>query len=98
MAKFIMKTLMLPDNIYFTRKNQYLITLGRPFEVTDKEDIEFFRNNHRFEEVGKPKKKYTEAELFALNKSEQIKILKELKADRIPRREKDRVKLILELQ
>ncbi len=42
-------------------------------------------------------KKYTKAELFAMNKSEQVKILKSLGVKKIPRKEPDRVKKILEL-
>jgi hypothetical protein len=42
------------------------------------------------------KKKWTEKELFDLNKAEQVKMLKEL-GQEIPRYEKDRVKLLMEL-
>lgn len=54
MAKFIMVTLSLFDNIYFSRKgNKYLIRKGEPFEVNDKDDIEQFKKDKgRFEEVG----------------------------------------------
>jgi len=44
------------------------------------------------------KKGYSEKELYALNKDEQIAILKKLGSKLIPRFEKGRVKLILELQ
>ena len=39
----------------------------------------------------------TEDELFAMNKKEQIKLLKDLGIQDIPSLEKDRVKLILEI-
>ncbi|MCK5601608.1 hypothetical protein KAR91_07065, partial [Candidatus Pacearchaeota archaeon] len=41
--------------------------------------------------------KLSEEELFAMNKEEQTALLKKLGADSIPRYEKDRVKLLLEL-
>jgi len=41
---------------------------------------------------------YSEKELFAMKKAEQIKILKGFGVDKIPRLEKGRVKKILELQ
>jgi len=45
-------------------------------------------------------RKYTEAELFKLNREEQVRLIKKLSGGtaKIPRYEKDRVKLILELQ
>ena len=107
MVKFVMTTLMLPDLQYTGAPNTdiYYIRFGKPFEVTDEGDIEYFRNNPRFQEVsgGKLKsktktKKYTEKELYDMNKDEQVEILKKLKADKIPRLEKGRVELILELQ
>ncbi len=45
--------------------------------------------------VSKPK--YTKSQLFAMNRKEQVKILKSLGVTRIPRREIDRVNKILEL-
>ncbi len=46
----------------------------------------------------KEKAKYTKKELFKLNKKEQIKILEDLGAKKIPRLEKGRVDLILKIQ
>lgn len=51
----------------------------------------------KMEELPKPKK-YSEKELFDMNKSKQVDILKSLGASKIPTLEKDRVKMILELQ
>lgn len=45
----------------------------------------------------KPKKK-TEEELFELNRAQQTRMLNKLGAEKIPRLEKDRVKLLLKLQ
>ena len=54
-----------------------------------------------FPNIVKPKKAskkvYTKSELIAMNKAEQVKILKSLGVSKIPRREADRVKKILEL-
>jgi len=44
------------------------------------------------------KKKYTKSELRAMNKKEQIELLKSLGVTEIPRLEKDRIKKIMELQ
>lgn len=43
------------------------------------------------------KKKKTEEEIYAMNKKEQSDLLKKLGAEKIPKYESDRVKLILEL-
>ena len=49
-------------------------------------------------EVKEQKKKFTEEELFNLNKSEQVELLKKLGVENIPKKEKERVDLIVELQ
>lgn len=41
--------------------------------------------------------KYTEEELYKLNKKEQVEILKKLAVDKIPKFEKERVKLLIKL-
>ena len=45
-----------------------------------------------------PDYNWTEEELFKLNKKEQTELLKKLGAGRIPRTEKERVKMILKLK
>ena len=46
-----------------------------------------------------PAKKYTSKELYALNRKEQIELIRKLGYDgKIPRTEKERVALILKLQ
>jgi len=45
----------------------------------------------------KPARKYTESDLFAMTKTEQIRILKSLGVTKIPKKESSRVKKILEL-
>ena len=45
----------------------------------------------------KKESSFTEEELFKLRKHAQIRLLNQLGAEEIPRYEKDRVKLILEL-
>ena len=59
------------------------------------------KSNHGTVKTAEPKpekKVMTEHEIYALNKIEQIAILKELGADEIPHYEKDRVALIVKLQ
>lgn len=43
-------------------------------------------------------KKLSEEEVYAMNKKEQMDLLKKLGAEKVPRFEKDRVSLILELE
>jgi len=50
-----------------------------------------------FKKTTKKTEKYTRSELFKLKRNEQIALLKRLKAKKIPRREKERVDLILKL-
>ena len=50
------------------------------------------------EVVPKTTKKYTEKELYDLNKDEQVKKIKDLGGTLIPRFEKSRVEMILKLQ
>lgn len=57
----------------------------------------------KFSSSPKPKpkpssKKYSETELFDMNKKEQVELLESLGAEKIPRLESSRVKLILKLQ
>ena len=59
------------------------------------------KSNHGTVKTAEPKpekKVMTEHEIYALNKIEQIAILKELGAEEIPHYEKDRVALIVKLQ
>jgi len=56
-------------------------------------------NIHKFEVSKKPSKaEYTEKQLFALNKDEQVALLKKLGEKTAPRLERTRVAKILELQ
>lgn len=57
------------------------------------EEKENFRRKMSVEK----KEALTEKQLFAWNKAEQVSILKEFGVKKIPRLEKDRVKLILEV-
>ena len=59
------------------------------------------KSNHGVVQTAEPKPEkevMTEYEIYALNKTEQISILKELGAEEIPHYEKDRVALIVKLQ
>lgn len=52
MAKFLFKTLQTPLTSYRGPSGvRYQIQQNIPFVVRNKEDIEFFKNNHRFEKV-----------------------------------------------
>ena len=106
---------MLPTNTYRTPKgNSYVFELGVPTEVKDREDAEYFLNAGNgglFVKYGVTEKvketvakvtrkpKYTEEELFKMNRKEQVELIRKLGGSnmRIPRREADRVKLILKL-
>lgn len=51
--KFIFKTLSMNSTTYDGPSGErYIIYRGKPFEVNKPEDIEFFKSNNRFEEVG----------------------------------------------
>jgi len=76
---------------------------GVPLELSTKELVIAKRNKMIENELDTPKvepKKVsnTEDELYAMNKDEQVALLKELGITTIPRLEKDRVKAILEAQ
>jgi len=50
MVKVRIKDLPMEANTYFTPKgNSYTFFRGQWLEITDKEDIEYFKNNPRFE-------------------------------------------------
>jgi len=75
-------TVMEVDNTLFSKHN----------DVFEKKE------EKKKQEQSSKKKVYTEKELFALNKAEQVKILKSYGVKKIPKYEKTRVKKILALQ
>lgn len=111
MVKFICTTLTdtVDTQTYKTPKgNEYTFFINAPTEVKDKEDIKFFKSvagGTVFKEVGivekvkEAVKKDLRKEYYALNKEEQVALIKKAlgKKAKIPRLEKDRVELLLEL-
>lgn len=70
---------------------------GAKLEEVNKVKVEPSKDEIK-EDKSKNKKVYSENEIYAMSKSEQVKLLKKLNADKIPSIEKERVKLILKLQ
>ena len=108
-------TLSLPTNRYRTSKgNEYLFNIGRFTEVKDSEDVEFFLKagqgkSFEAESISKTIiekvkevigiKKYTEQELYRLDKKEQEKIISKLDPHaKMPVKETERVAMIIKLQ
>jgi len=55
--KFKMDTLAQRSTVYNGPSGEnYVIYQGQPFEVTDKQDIDFFKNNNRFSKSGRADK------------------------------------------
>jgi len=77
---------------------------GQTVRDVSKEELKNYKGFYVLEgepsEISKtPKsKKYTEKELYDMNKAKQVEILNKLKVEKIPRLEKGRVEAILEAQ
>lgn len=72
----------VPDNLYYKVKNRI-----------DK-DNDLTKTTAKKRAI----RKYTNEELYDMNKDAQVKLIKRYGIDKIPRLEKDRVKLLLKLQ
>ncbi len=69
--KFMFKTLIMNSTTYDGPSGiRYTIYRGKPFEVNDSADIEFFSNSPRFDKVGMFKKAEVKDDIDILMKKE----------------------------
>lgn len=66
-------------------------------KTVTKDNIHEFEKKSFSKKIVKKKSSFTKEELFAMNKSEQVKLLNKLGVTKIPRLERGRVNKILEL-